>query len=56
MYISSSTNVHAFAVILTSTTSVSKTRNQAHARRPLGYFCIDRNYFQVSNEKTWVVF
>lgn len=41
--ISSSTNLHIFAVMFTTTIFDWKTRNQAYAWKPLGYIPIDRN-------------
>lgn len=43
--LSSSTHLHVFAVMLTTTIFDCKTRNQAHALRPLGYTPIEHNYY-----------
>jgi hypothetical protein len=43
--ISSSSHLHVFAVMFTTTIFDCKTRNQAHAWRPLGYIPIERNYY-----------
>ena len=43
--ISSTAHLHVFAVMFTTTLFNVKTRNQAHAWRPLGYIPIERNHY-----------
>jgi len=43
--ISNSTHLHVYAVMFTTTIFDCKTRNQAHAWRPLGYIPIERIYY-----------
>ena len=43
--ISSSTNLHVFAVMFTTSLLDCKTRNQAHTWRQLEYIPIDRNFY-----------
>src|SRR5688572_17864896 len=48
--ISNSAHLHVFAVMFTTTIFDCKTRNQAHAWRPLGYIPIEHNYY---SKKQW---
>src|SRR5687767_5117117 len=55
--ISNSAHLHVYAVMFTTTIFDCKTRNQAHAWKPLGYIPIERSYYskeQWSNMKKTV--
>ena len=43
--ISNSAHLHAFVIMFTTTIFNRKTRNQAHAWRPLGYIPIERIHY-----------